>query len=918
VRSFLNLEPEAFGLSSELARDLRTFDRLLGRVLEEQGHAHLIDLGRRLVTESGAKGVALAEEVPELRDPATLRDLARAFTVLFQLLNIAEQKEIVRVNRGRHGSRRESIPEAVATLRQRGIPASDIRSALETLEITPTLTAHPTEAKRKAVMDKLVQLANLLEEAQSPPSLRNGLDRIAEIEDELNRTLTTLWQTDEMRAQRLTVEEEVRNALYFFERTILNVAPWLHRDLEAALTTEYPGETWHVPTLLRYRSWVGGDRDGNPSVTPDLTAEALLRHRELALQSHLDAVISLRRENTQSIKLVAVSDAFLFGLAQDEAELGMNGATQNPHVPDNFVMDRYAQEPYVRKLFCIEARLRATIADAPGGYSGPNGLLGDLQQIQSSLLEHQGSALAESGPLPHLIRQVEIFGFHLAALDVRQHSDEHAHALEEMLAVADAIPDGRLYRSLSEAEKIELLLRELDNPRPLISIRYEGSETFRHVYGLFPVIAKAHREFGPECIQSYVISMTHGISDILEVLVLAKEAGIGDQIDVSPLFETIEDLARMPDLLRELLALPAYRRHLAARNNLQEIMLGYSDSSKDGGFLSANWSMQSALAALAKLESESDVHFRLFHGRGGTVGRGGGRANRAILSQPAGSFNGRIRFTEQGEVISFRYSLPPIAHRHLEQIVAATLLARFPVDPVPHEATYAVVMAELAESSQAAYRDLVYDNPNFWGYYTRATPIEHIALLPIASRPVYRPGNALDGLASLRAIPWNFAWVQNRATLVGWFGLGRAISGFIERHGPAQLIEMGERWPFFRTVLSNAELELARAHIPTVRLYAERVTDPAAKQIETEIEDEFARARDSVLAIRRARQLLENSPVVARTIQFRNPCVAPLSLIQVLLMNQGDTIDAEGRAGVWREAMLQSIAGLAAAMQSTG
>jgi phosphoenolpyruvate carboxylase len=254
----------------------------------------------------------------------------------------------------------------------------------------------------------------------------------------------------------------------------------------------------------------------------------------------------------------------------------------------------------------------------------------------------------------------------------------------------------------------------------------------------------------------------------------------------------------------------------------------------------------------------------------------------------------------------------------LEQIVAATLLARFPVDPVPHEATYAVVMAELAESSQAAYRDLVYDNPNFWGYYTRATPIEHIALLPIASRPVYRPGNALDGLASLRAIPWNFAWVQNRATLVGWFGLGRAISGFIERHGSAQLIEMGERWPFFRTVLSNAELELARAHIPTVRLYAERVTDPAAKQIETEIEDEFARARDGVLAIRRARQLLENSPVVARTIQFRNPCVAPLSLIQVLLMNQGDTIDAEGRAGVWREAMLQSIAGLAAAMQSTG
>jgi len=930
MRSFLNLEPEAFGLSPELSQDLRILDRLLGKVLAEQEGEETIDLARRLFAGHPDPS-KLLDEIPELRNPARIRQLARAFTVLFQLANTAEQKEIVRVNRDRKGQRRESIRDAVRHLKSKGLNAEAMQALVDRVEITPTLTAHPTEAKRKAVLDKLQSVALLLAEAEASPSLTSRLDSGGAAVDELGRTVTELWQTDEMRITSLTVAEEVRNALYFFERTIMEVVPWLHGDLSRALAESYPGHEFNIPTFLSYRSWVGGDRDGNPNVTPEITWQTLLDHRILALETYIPRVEELRRELTQSTKLVGISKELVDSLAADTASL--------PYRAEH--LKRYSQEPYVLKLLGVELRLHQALRHAQDiarghngtteqGFRDPSEFLSEIVTIQKSLRENHAADVANEGRLPHLIRQVEAFGFHLATLDVRQHSDEHSKALVEVLSAAGVLPPDRPYTDLSEDEKIELLTRELRNPRPLLPIDFAGSESCRRVVDVFHVIRRARRDLSNRSIEAYVISMTHGISDLLEVLLLCKEAGlfaiepdgtVRSELDVVPLFETIEDLHGCGDLMRALLDNEAFRAHLDARGGLQEVMLGYSDSSKDGGYLAANWALQSTLANLAQVSKETGVPMRLFHGRGGTVGRGGGRANRAILSQPAGSFSGRIRFTEQGEVISFRYSLPPIAHRHLEQIVSAVLIAAAGLGDPEAESIFGKTMGELEETSRATYRSLVYNDPNFWEFYTQATPIEHISLLPIASRPVFRPGKALASIDGLRAIPWNFAWVQSRTTLVGWFGMGTALETFAgaSPQNVEVLKTMYREWPFFRTVVDNAQLELVRAHLPTARLYAARVR-PAelGKRMQDLIEAEHARTERMILQITGQERLLESARVVRSTVEFRNPEVMPLSVMQVVLMDAWEGLSEEEHAGVWREAMLQSIAGIAAAMQSTG
>jgi phosphoenolpyruvate carboxylase len=918
VRSFLNVEPEAYGLSQSLSHDLRTLDRLLGKVLGEQEGEDLIDLARRLVSEQHPEQL-----VEELGDPGMIRQLARAFTVLFQLANTAEQKEIVRVNRERSDGRRESIRDAVAQLKARGLSADEVQQLLERIRITPTLTAHPTEAKRKAILDKLQSIALLLSEAEATPTLTERLDAGHLARAEIERTLTTLWQTDEMRARQLTVDEEVRNALYFFERTIMEVVPWLHEDLEEALEEAYAGHEFEIPTFITYRSWVGGDRDGNPNVTPEVTWQTLLAHRSHVLEMYLPRVEALRKELTQSDKLVPVAEELRNSIRQDEFRR---------LVPQE-QLERYSQEPYVVKLLNVEERLRQSIRScrgvaAPDAYVAAEELLSDLKVVQASLFESQAGELARYGALPHLIRQVEAFGFHLATLDVRQHSDEHAKALTEILTASGVI-SGREYGDLDEAEKIELLTQELHNPRPLLPVDYHASEQTKKALDVFHVIRRARRELSDQAIVAYVISMTHGISDILEVLLLCKEAGltrvspdgtIESELDVVPLFETIEDLHMSGRLVTDLFANPSYRSHMESRGMRQEVMLGYSDSSKDGGYLAANWALQSTITMLAGVSRDTGVPITLFHGRGGTVGRGGGRANRAILSQPAGSFSGQIRFTEQGEVISFRYSLPPIAHRHLEQIVSAVILAASGKGEEGAEEQYGQVMGHLEETSRAAYRKLVYDDDEFWTFYTQATPIEHISLLPIASRPVFRPGKALSGIEGLRAIPWNFAWVQSRAMLVGWYGLGTALAeATASEEGLQTLQRMYESWPFFRTVIDNAQLELIRAHLPTARLYAARVQPQGlADRMMAEIEREYEWTRDCILKITGQPRLLESAKVVRSTVEFRNPLTMPLNVLQVALMNRWEGLSEEEQTGVWREAMLQSIAGIAAAMQSTG
>ena len=928
MRSFLNLEPEAFGLSPELSRDLRTLDRLLGKLLSEQEGDGLVDLARRLYSE-GVEPGKLFEQHPELNDPRKLRSVARAFTLLFQLANTAEQKEIVRANRQRHGGRRESIRDAAKQLQASGMSAEELQALLGRIEITPTLTAHPTEAKRKAVLDKLQSIALLLAEDESIASLTSPLNSEGHAAAEIERTLTELWQTDEMRAASLTVGEEVRNALYFFERTIMEVVPWLHEDLSAALAEAYPSFHFDIPAFLTYRSWVGGDRDGNPNVTPELTWQTLLDHRIQVLETYIPRVEMLRRELTQSAKLVGVSEALRDSLAENLESM--------PYTEE--AKRRYSQEPYVLKLLGVEHRLQETLSaskaivsgkrsHAQFAYASPEEFRNDLLLIQESLRKNKAENVAGTGRLPHLIRQVDAFGFHLATLDVRQHSDEHAKALDEILTVAGVLSSS--YAALPEEDKIALLTHELESPRPLLPFGYKGSDAVTRVLDVFHVVRRAREELGPRTITAHVISMTHGVSDMLEVLLFCKEAGlfrlkpdgsVESDLDVVPLFETIDDLHGCGDLMRQVLANESFRKHLESRGGTQEVMLGYSDSSKDGGYLAANWALQSTLEELAKVHKETGVPLRLFHGRGGTVGRGGGRANRAILSQPAGSFNGQIRFTEQGEVISFRYSLPPIAHRHLEQIVSAVLLAAAKKGHGDAEKKYGEVMRQVEATSRAAYRQFVYDDQDFWSFYTQATPIEHISLLPIASRPVYRPGKALSGIEGLRAIPWNFAWVQSRTTLVGWYGMGAALESFVKEstENLQILSEMYTKWPFFRTVVDNAQLELVRAHLPTARLYAARVDPPElGRRMERMIEEEHARTSEMILKITGQKRLLENARVVRSTVEFRNPAVMPLSILQVALMDRWEALSEEEQTGPWREAMLQSIAGIAAAMQSTG
>jgi phosphoenolpyruvate carboxylase len=951
--AFLPLRPLDFGLSEALSHDIDALNQELGRVLSEQESPEILHLARRLFEEGEAgEPQTLFERMPELRDPHATQRLLRAFTALFQLINTAEQKEIVRVNRLRRTDtagreRPESIREAVAHLRQQGLSPDEMQALLDRIDICPTLTAHPTEARRRAVLDKLQKVAQELAELGLPPDmmpLDAPLNAYGLGEQALHRTLTALWQTDELRGYRMTVADEARNALYFFERTILEVVARLHDDLRTALGEVYPNRAFRIPSFIQYRSWVGGDRDGNPNVTPEVTWQTLVLHKRIALGFYLEQVRALQAELTQSSRLYPVSDELLESLRHDGQDIPMPSQR----------LERFAQEPYALKLRYVEERLEAAAeqldtisefrqhgtvtAPAPPAYPDADLFVGDLEVMQRSLRANCAAVLADEGPLARLITQARTFGFHLATLDVREHSEELEKAIEALMSAARVLPPDKPYGALSEEEKVRLLTRELSNPRPLLAHYERASEVAGSVLPVFDVIRRAQLHISPRSVTTYIISMTHGVSDVLEILILAKEAGLvrwrqaeggpvmESDLDVVPLFETIDDLRRCDGLMRALFANRAYRDHLAARGNFQEIMLGYSDSSKDGGYLAANWALQDTQARLAVACRKAGVELRLFHGRGGTVGRGGGRANRAILSQPPGSFNGRIRFTEQGEVISFRYSLPPIAHRHLEQIVSATLVAAAQIDGRKREPrAWHDAMQELAERSRAAYRALVYDDTDFWQFYTQATPIGHISRLPIASRPVFRPGRQIAGIQDLRAIPWVFAWVQSRYVLPGWYGIGTALSQFAAEgdDNAALLQQMYTGWPFFRTVIDAAQLELVRTHLPTASWYAARVRPKRlAERFHGRITEEFSLSRDWVVRTTGATDLLDHAPVVRSTVALRNPAVLPLNKLQVALLSQWEErkLDEkpEAESAPWREAILLSIAGIAAAMQSTG
>ncbi|MGZ8263219.1 MAG: phosphoenolpyruvate carboxylase [Burkholderiales bacterium] len=943
---FLGLEPERVGLSRSLAADIAMIDRVLGHVLCEQTDAELLSVARALyAAQHDADPRTLLERIPRLQDPVFVQRLLRSYAVLFQLINTAEQKEIVRANRQRYAHaggapRPESIEQAVHALYEAGVSADDMQALIDHLEVCPTLTAHPTEARRRSVLDKLQAIGRALVASGADgetPALDGPLQSDASREAEVKRILTALWQTDELRASPLTVVDEAANTLYFIEHSILDIVAWLHEDLRGALSRHYPGREFSIGPFVRYRSWVGGDRDGNPNVSAHVTWQTLVRHKRVSLQHYIARSAVLRRELSQSIRVVNVSDELMRSLEEDSRAIALPENTQR----------RYRLEPYALKLVYMESRLAATLAhldtlssfespaEAVGAsaYANAGALVEDLGVIERSLRANSGAVLAEQGPLARLTSQVTAFGFHLAALDIRQHSEEHERAVDEMISAAHVLLPERKYSSLSEEEKVTLLTRELTNPRPLLPHDRSGALESKDVLDVFEVVLRAQRLLSPDAVTTYIISMTHGVSDVLEVLLLAKEVGLvrwsmrggvpcfASDIDVVPLFETIDDLERCDELMRRLYEDATYRMHLEARGNFQEIMLGYSDSSKDGGFLAANATLYETQARLAKASRRAGVRVRFFHGRGGTVGRGGGRANRAILSQPAGSFDGRIRFTEQGEIVSFRYSMPALGHRHMEQIVNAALLASSDKTAQPHvKPEWLQALRQMAERSLGVYRALVHEDPEFWSFYTQATPIRYISRLPIASRPASR-SRQLSGLESLRAIPWVFAWIQNRYVVPGWYGLGAALEAYAAEsaENEALLAVMYREWLFFRMVINNAQLELLRAHLPTAAWYARRVQPPElGARMHERLAQEHALARMWILRITGQDELLGHAPMVRRTVELRNPVTVPLSQVQLALLDVLEREPEATRGAAWQDAMLLSITGIAAAMQSTG
>ncbi|MEM1056235.1 MAG: phosphoenolpyruvate carboxylase [Bacteroidota bacterium] len=904
------------GLSDTHARRTALAERLVLQVARERYGDGPADLAAHLLRQSREANNldALADALRET-DTDEIAGVLRTLTAYFHLVNKAEQLEILRINRERarvatpETPRKESLAHAVHRLKAMGASREEALAHIAALDIRPTLTAHPTEARRRTILLHQGETAALLDrlgEDDLAPAERDRTEREA-----LDR-LRLLLTTDEVRTNKVTVEDEVRNGLYFVATTIWDVVPEIHRDLRRALREAYGGEEEEAsaphPPFLRYRSWIGGDRDGNPYVTPEVTRWTLGAHRGEALRLHLRAVERLRIVLSVSARQAEVPQALLDSIESDRQTVTL----------ENRRWRQNADEPIRLKLLLIAARLRALLAGEPMAYDAA-AYRADLALIADALHAAGLGSIADEGALADLRVQADAFGFHLAALDLRQHSAVHEEAVAALLQHAGVETD---YARLGEAERVAVLTRELETARPLAREDADLGEAAASVLGSMRVAAEA----GEEAMGLYIISMTDAVSDVLEVLLLAKEAGLWRRhadgtveagLDVAPLLETVADLENGEALLGQLFEHPVYRAHLRARGDLQEVMLGYSDSNKDGGYWAANWALHKAQGSVARACKQAGLTLRLFHGRGGTVGRGGGRAGQAIRAIPAAAQTGAIRFTEQGEVISFRYALPGIAHRHLEQIVHAQLVAlaeaaRQSGPEITAEAH--ALMERLADRSMRAYRDLV-DDPKFWPWYLTATPIAHIAGLSIASRPVSRKGaDALD-FAGIRAIPWVFAWTQPRITAPGWFGAGTALAEALSDGALGDLRQLHADWPFFRAVVSNARRELARARLPIARRYNALAeaggTDGAP--FET-VEVEASKTEMALLRVATLDALLETSPAIAATIRYRNPATDVLNLAQLELMRRWR--EAEGDET--RTALFLSINGIAAAMQSTG
>jgi phosphoenolpyruvate carboxylase len=913
---------EAENKDLALREDIRLLGRILGDTIRDQAGAVVFDTVESIRQsavrfhrdEDAAARRALEATLNSLPPAAALR-IIRAFGFFSHLANIAEDQHHIRRSRAYalNGAapREGTMAYALARIRTAGVPSARLQAFFADARVVPVLTAHPTEVRRKSTIDRERDVADLLAERDRYPL--TGTEMKAN-EAALRRAVLTLWQTSPLRRTRLRVIDEVANGLAYYDYTFLRELPRFYAALEEQLVDEGLRLDGGLASFLRMGSWIGGDRDGNPYVTDGVLRAALRAQSGRVLRFYLDELHRLGGELSLDSRLVSASPA-LHELAGRSPDRSANRDS----------------EPYRRAITGIYARLAATARaldhrDAPQhpvGEAAPyrhcSELLSDLAVIGESLIGN-GSAALTAGRLRDLRRAVDVFGFHLAALDLRQNSDVHERVIGEMLAL---VQPGLLYAGLGEPERIRLLLTELGTARPLASPFHSYSAETESELAILRAAAGAHRQYGCAAVPHYVISKATSVSDILETAVLLKEVGLlrprdgALDIDIVPLFETIEDLRNCGVVMDKLLGIYEYGRLLESRGRMQEVMLGYSDSNKDGGYLTSGWELYKAEIALVEVFRRYDVKLSLFHGRGGSVGRGGGPSYQAILAQPAGAVQGAIRVTEQGEVIASKYSNADLGRRNLEILAAATLEATL-LQPgsaaTPPE--YLAAMEFLSAEAYGAYRSLVYETEGFDRFFRDSTVIGEIANLNIGSRPSSR--KASEQIEDLRAIPWVFSWAQCRLMLPGWYGFGSAVAAWLSSRpdGMAVLRAMYRDWPFFQMLLSNMDMLLAKSDLAIASRYAELVEDTDLRErIFSRLRVEWQGVVSALLAIMEQNSLLESNPLLARSIRNRFPYLDPLNHMQIELLKRY-------RAGDRDEAVVTgihlTINGIAAGLRNSG
>jgi phosphoenolpyruvate carboxylase len=929
----MNLIAASANISSKdlpLRDDVRLLGRILGDTLREQeGEAafQLVENVRRAAItfhkSQDDRDHLQLEQILNALSPSDALLVVRAFSYFSQLSNIAEDLHHNRRHRAhlKAGSapKNGSLQLALSHVEKKNIGKDELQAFLDSALISPVLTAHPTEVQRKSILDCQLIISSLM---SNRDRMDMTPDDLAENEEVLRRFVLILWQTRMLRSTKLNVIDEIKNGLEFYRYTFLNEIPKVYARLEKQLETRFDKDI-KVPPLLRVGSWIGGDRDGNPFVTHEVMLDAIQQHAALALEHYLDETRTLGTRLSLTDRLVEVTPEL--------RKLSDSSPDKAAHRID---------EPYRRALIMIYSRLSATakmlglklekprpVSESVEPYATPQEFIADLDVLIDSLFKH-GAVYLARGRLANLRRAVEVFGFHLAPLDMRQHSAVIEQTVSELFSRSSGKSD---YCELDEAARREVLLAALHSDKSLLgeALSSENLAQFGDVaqseLRIMLAAARIHQRFGRAALPNHIISMTESVSDMLELALMLQQVGLLERgthqlhINIIPLFETIEDLRGCGAIMDDLFSLPYYRRLLGSRGNTQEVMLGYSDSNKDGGYVTANWELYKAEVELVKVFAKHGVELRLFHGRGGTVGRGGGPSYDAILAQPPGSVNGQIRITEQGEVISSKYSNPEIGRRNLETLIAATIEATL-LDH-PHDADgnpeYMRIMEKLSDNAFAAYRKLVYETPGFNTYFFSATPIREIAELNIGSRPSAR--KASDRIEDLRAIPWVFSWGLNRTLLPGWFGFGSAIKQFIASEGEAgleRLRTMYKEWPFFRGLLSNMDMVLSKTDMGIASSYAELVDDAEMRvSIFGMIEREWNDTVKMLFKVTGNNTLLQDNPTFARSLQTRTPYIDPLNHLQVALLQRHRAGDNDILV---KRAIHLTINGIATGLRNSG